>query len=165
MTTPLQRLAAEADQLWKEITRADEIIVKLDKPGGRAARADTRESDMCQIRLFFDEATARVHLIEDYMMLLKPEDKKDALIQIAAVHEISKEYATPSDEPHEPSSKHRLASRMLAEATAFLERDSGTSISSLGEAFGWRSPITWDDILSRSRALLDRYHGQIEKTA
>ncbi len=167
MSTPLQTLAAQADQLWKEITRADEILLSLDRPSGRpSARTEARDKDLGKIRQFFEEARDRFHLMEEYMMLIKPEDKSDALIQIAAAHQILKENATPPEVNGEPSSRQRLALRMLAEATVFLEREGGTSISTtFGGLFGWKAGISWEEVLAQSRALLDRYHGQIEKAA
>jgi hypothetical protein len=166
MTTTLQKLAAEADQLWKDITRADEILTKFEKAAGRpSSRVEARDLDLAEIKHFFDEASARVHRIEDFMMLLKPEDKTDALMQVAAVVEMAKDYAIPSDGPYEPSPRHFLASRALAEGAAFLERDAGISISSLGQAFGWMAPVTWEKTLADTRTLLERYHGQVEKAA
>lgn len=167
MSTPLQTLAAEADLLWKDITRAQEILAGLDRPSGRpSARTEARDRDLAKVRDFEEESCDRVHLMEEYMMLLKPEDRTDALIQMAAAHQILRDNASPTDGERDLSPRQRLALRMLGEATAFLGQESGPSIpENLSGRFGWNSGITWEQVLVESRVLLDRYHGQVEKAA
>lgn len=167
MNTPLQKLASEADQLWKDITRAQEILAGLDRPSGRpSARTEARDKDLAKIRDFEEEAGHRVHVMEEYIMLLRPEDKTDALIQMAAAHQILRDNAAPADGENDLSPRQRLALRMLGEATAFLGQESGASIpENLSRRFGWMSDTTWEQVHSESCVLLDRYYGQIDKAA
>lgn len=161
MATPLQTLAAEAARLWADISRAQEMIAKLRRPG---ARSDALDEDLAQIRWFVEEATARARAIESYMMLMKPEDITDAMILVSSATELAKDYASSSDEPHEPTARHRLAARMLEEACALLERESGTTADALGIVeFGGKS-ATWERTLIDARAILER-HGQTDKAA
>lgn len=153
MTTRIQALAAETGRLWVDITRADEIII-ANKPGARVS--DQIKSDIASIERFMTEASGRAHLIEDYMMLLKPEDIKDALILVNMAGSIAKDYSTSSDEAHSPEARHQMVSRVLAEATLLLENECGTTLKALGmEAF--RGSDLWEDSLRKWHELLDRY--------
>ncbi len=150
--SPIVELAEELRQLWHDGFRAENVLLRLGKPGNEKLKTrEHRRVVPTEIRLeaFEKEAKDRAGELEDYISRLSPQTPEDALV-LAALAEVVAERLS-----NDGKDDRRLG-RMIGELRTYLARQCGKSPADLGlvETYG---PMhgTWSNVVEKSRRLLD----------
>jgi outer membrane murein-binding lipoprotein Lpp len=143
MSTPIQKVASQIGQLWKDIDEAHEV---------QANNKDVAES--ATLNSFITDASLRAHRLEDSLALIRPNDMKDVLILLVSLTDTIGQVSESSQLNPEQLS---LAARTLTAVIAFLEVELGTSAPSLGVGSLMTARSTWDQTIQEVRAIFTQY--------